>query len=573
MGLRIDTDVAVPMRDGVALAADVWRPDGTGPWPALVARTPYGRSSLEHLGNPKLPDVRAMVDAGYVVVVQDVRGMGGSPGLFEPHRFDEPDTVDTLSWAADQPWCDGALGMWGASYMGFVQWQAAPSAPAGLRAIAPTMTSADIYEAWHAGRGALSQSTLYNWAARMAFANVSRRGGDAEARREDALAILAALDDAGVLFSQPESLRAAFERALPWFAEMQAHPDLDAYWEPYAALQRVSSITVPALNVAGWFDVFASQVARAFATMRRAGGSEDARDGQQLVIGPWGHGDAADTGMFPDRSFGVAGSVKAADITGTHLRFFDRWVRGRTDAQTDARVRIFVMGVDQWREEQDWPLPDTSYEDLFLTSDGRANGSAGDGRLQNQPAPDDSGDVFAYDPTNPVPTVGGATLGTDGPAGPADQTLVETRPDVLCYTSDALGEPLEATGHVTLTLHVSSSASDTDVTGKLVDVFPDGRALLLCEGVCRMRYRRSLAEPVPLVPGDVVEVTVDLGITSNVFRPGHRIRLEVSSSNHPRYDRNLNGGDAATPHVAVNRIAHGRGHPSRLTLPVIRREP
>jgi hypothetical protein len=572
MGLTIETDLAVPMRDGVTLATAVWRPDGPGPWAVLLARTPYGRTSTEHLGNAKLPDIRALVDAGYAVVVQDMRGTSESPGTFEPHRFDENDTVDTLSWIANQSWCDGTMGMWGASYMGFAQWQAATRAPAGLRAIAPTMTSADIYRAWYSGQGALSQSTLFNWSARMALANLARSDRGAEAHREDAAQILAALDNADSLYSLPGPLRGALVSALPWFGEMLAHPALDAYWEPFAALDRCSTITVPALNVTGWYDVFVSEVVHSYSTMRRAGGSEAARDGQQLVIGPWGHGDGADLGTFPDRSFGVSGSIKAAEITATHMRFFDRWVRGRTDTERDARVRIFVMGLDEWRDEADWPLPDTRYEDFFLHSDGHANSSHGDGQLRRDPARREVSDVFSYDPLDPVRTVGGATLGADGPAGPADQAVVEERHDVLCYTSEPLTAPLEATGHVILTVHMSSSAPDTDVTGKLVDVFPDGRAILLCEGLWRMRYRDGLSEPRSLKPGEVIEATINMGVTSNVFLAGHRIRLEISSSNFPRYDRNLNGDDATARQVAVNRIAHGPSHRSRLTLPVIQRD-
>jgi predicted acyl esterase len=545
MSLFIDTEVAVPMRDGVTLATDLWRPAGTGPWPVLLARTPYGRTSTAHLGNPKLPDIRAFVDSGYLVVVQDIRGTGGSPGRFEPHRFDQSDTVDTLAWIAGQAWCDGNAGMWGASYMGFTQWQAATQEPPVLRAIAPMMTSADIYRAWHSSQGGLAQGTLLNWSSRMALGNLARLNVEPPADPRDAPA-----------------------RGLPWLAEMLAHPDYDAYWKPLAALDHSATITVPALNVTGWYDVFAREVVRSYTTMRRSGGSGPAREGQRLVIGPWGHGDGADLGVFPDRGFGPAGSVKAAAMTQTHLRFFDRWVKGRADADPGPRVRIFVMGLDRWREEDDWPLPGTRYEDYGLSSAGAANSAAGDGRLHRAPGEHDRSDVFSYDPLDPVPTTGGATLGVDGPAGPSDQAAVERRADVLCYTGDVLTVPLEVTGSVTLTVYLSSTAVDADVTGKLVDVFPDGRAIILCEGLCRLRYRNSLSRPQPLEPGEIVEVTVDLGVTSNVFRPGHRIRLEVAGSDFPRYDL---AGSADRAEVVVNRIFHGPARPSRLTLPVIAR--
>ncbi|MEV7627981.1 CocE/NonD family hydrolase [Actinoplanes sp. NPDC089786] len=575
MGLCIDTDVAVPMRDGVTLATDLWRPAGSGPWPVLLARTPYGRTSTAHLGNPKLPDIRTLVDNDYLVVVQDVRGTGQSPGLMEPHRFDQSDTVDTLAWIADQAWCDGRTGMWGASYMGFPQWQAATQAPPALRAIAPMMTSADVYRAWYPTPGAVSQSTLFNWSARMAMANLSRQGNTGPADPRDVAEIRAALEDPDTLYSLPLGDRGALLRGLPWLGEMLAHPGPDAYWKPMNSLDRSSAITVPALNVTGWYDVFAREVVRSYTTMRRAGGSVPAREGQQLIIGPWGHGDGADLGVFPDRWFGLAGSVKAAAMTRAHLRFFDRWVRGRAEADQGARVRIFVMGPDRWRDEDDWPLPDTRYDDYFLGSAGRANSSEGDGQLRTSPAAEDLGDSFFYDPLDPVPTVGGPTLGVDGLAGPADQADVERRDDVLCYTSEFLAEPLELTGHVALTVHMSSTAVDTDVTGKLVDVFPDGRAIILCEGLCRLGYRAGTSRPRPLEPGQIVEATIDMGVTSNVFGPGHRIRLEVSSSNFPRYDRNTNSGGTIASmtgtQVARNQIFHGPAHPSRLTLPVIAR--
>ncbi|MER6798696.1 CocE/NonD family hydrolase, partial [Amycolatopsis mediterranei] len=282
---------------------------------------------------------------------------------------------------------------------------------------------------------------------------------------------------------------------------------------------------------------------------------------------------------YPDRSFGLAGSIKTAGITEEHLRFFDRWVRGRPG--DTPRVRLFVMGADEWRDEPDWPLPDTRYTDLFLDGGGRAGTAAGDGVLTRDVPAEDATDTFRYDPRDPVPSLGGTVLAAAPGAypGPADQAAAETREDVLCFTTPVLRWPVEVTGHVTLVLHIRSSTPDTDFTGKLVDVHPDGRAILLCEGIQRVRYRESLTEPALLAPGTVAELTLDLGVTANVFRPGHRIRLEVSSSNFPRYDRNTNTGatiatdDADAVVVAVNHVLHGPVHPSRLILPVIGRSP
>lgn len=576
--VEVEVDVAVPMRDGAALATNVWLPEKPGPFPVLLIRTPYGKDDAGTYGNPKLPDVFAFVAAGYAVVAQDVRGTSRSPGVFVPHVHEGNDGADTLAWLAEQPWCDGTIGMWGGSYMGFTQWLAAVRDAPGLRAIAPVMSSADLYGApWYSPGGALSQDAVLTWGTLSALRGLQRALAEGRGDPADARALLSGLDDPRLLHDPlPLSGRDVMTRHLPWVGEVLAHPERDAFWQEVAAIDRCAAVTVPALQVGGWYDVFIGETVRSYTTMRRHGGSAAARDGQRLVIGPWAHADGTDLGTFPDRSFGRAGSIKAADVTGEHLRFFDRWVRGRTDTPGDThRVRIFVMGADEWRDEADWPLPDTRHTDFFLTGGGRANTATGDGVLTRDAATSETTDTFLYDPRRPVPTLGGTVLGSA--SGPADQAAVETRDDVLCFTTAVLDRPVEVTGHVTLVLHVSSSAPDTDFTGKLVDVHPNGRAILLCEGVQRVRYRDSLTGPAPLEPGTVCELTIDLCVTSNVFLPGHRIRLEVSSSNFPRYDRNTNtGGTIANDTeadlvAAVNRVHHGPGRPSRLVLPLIER--
>lgn len=300
---------------------------------------------------------------------------------------------------------------------------------------------------------------------------------------------------------------------------------------------------------------------------------------QRLVIGPWAHGPVA--GWFPERSYGLMSGSDAADITGMQLRWFDRLLKGEDASATDKPVRLFVMGADEWRDEDDWPLPDTDYVDYFLHSGGRANTANGDGRLRTTASDDVPEDVFLYDPRDPVPTVGGPTflpgLFIGANAGPRDQREVEQRHDVLCFTSEPLAEPLTVIGPVELVLFASSSAPDTDFTAKLVDVTPDGRAEALTDGILRARYRDSLSEPSALEPGRVYELRIDLVATANVFATGHRIRLDVSSSNFPRFDRNTNTGGTiaddgpADLQQAVNRAHHTTAHPSRLVLPVIRR--
>lgn len=335
---------------------------------------------------------------------------------------------------------------------------------------------------------------------------------------------------------------------------------------------------MPALHVGGWFDIFAGNTARTYTRMKAEAGSPEAREGQRLIVGPWDHLNYA--GIYQDRQFGLAADALAADLDGAHVRFYDRWLRGRTDAlDGSAPVRIFVMGIDQWRDEQDWPLPDTTYVDYFLDGAGAANTAEGDGVLRTDRPSEETTDSYTYDPAQPVPSLGGRLLlpAALNAVGPVDQSAVEARADVLCFTTPVLDEPVEVTGHVSLVLHVASSARDTDFTGKLVDVHPDGRALYLTDGILRARYRNSRAEPELLEPEQVYELRLDLSVTSNVFLPGHRIRLEVSSSNFPRFDRNTNTGGAINTEtldqavIAINRVMHGPEHPSRLVLPIIRR--
>jgi uncharacterized protein len=579
MSFRVEKDIMVPMRDGVRLATDAWVPAGDGPFPALLVRLPYGKDLPGLFAYGLAPNIFALIEAGYAVVYQDCRGTFRSGGELVPMINEPNDGADTLAWLAEQPWCDGNIGTYGASYLGFVQWASA-SASDRLRAIAPAVTTTDYYTTpWYSEGGALSLHSIQSWATLMALAETQRAlaAGSGDVQTLMGLVAMAADPDPH-LEELPVRARPLLEKQWPWWGDILAHPARDTFWQDLSVVDRFGDITVPALNIGGWFDIFVSNTARTFTELRRRAGSADAREGARLIIGPWDHLNS--TGVYPDRKFGLMADALYNDLTGAHRRFFDRWLRGQADAQAgDAPVRIFVMGIDEWRDEQDWPLPDTTYVDYCLDSSGRANTADGDGVLCAEAAGTDRNDVYLYDPRRPVPTLGGRVMSpsTANAAGPVDQRKAEARDDVLCYSTPVLEQPVEVTGHVSLTLFVSSSAADTDFTGKLVDVFPDGRAIFLTDGILRARYRDSLAEPEPLTPDQVYEITVDLSVTSNVFQPGHRIRLEVSSSNFPRFDRNTNTGGAVTEdgnsdvRVAVNRVFHGPAHPSRLVLPVIAR--
>jgi putative CocE/NonD family hydrolase len=581
MSFRVDKDVMVAMRDGVRLATDAWIPADGGPGPVLLVRLPYGKDMTTVYANPLLPNVFTMVEAGYAVVYQDCRGTHRSGGEFIPMVNEPADGADTVAWLLEQPWCDGNIGTFGLSYLGFVQWATA-SASDGLKAIAPAVTTTDYYSTpWYSEGGAVSLHAIQTWSTGMAAVDAQRAAGAGSGDPQELTDLMRMLADQDPhLAALPVRVRPLLEKKWPWWADILAHPARDRFWQGLSVADHFEDITVPALNIGGWYDIFVSSTARTFTELRRRGGSAEAREGQRLIIGPWDHLNY--TGIYPDRKFGLMADALFADLTGAHRQFFDRWLRGRADALAgSAPVRIFVMGIDQWRDEPDWPLPDTSYTEYFLHSSGRANTADGDGELRPQAPADGRADTYLYDPMRPVPTLGGRVMApsTANAAGPVDQRPVESRDDVLCYTGPVLDRPVEVTGHVSLTLFVSSSARDTDVTGKLVDVFPDGRAIFLTDGILRARYRNSLAEPELLTPDQVCEVTVDLSVTSNVFLPGHRIRLEVSSSNFPRFDRNTNTGGTiaedgeADVRVAVNRIFHGPGQPSRLVLPIIDREP
>jgi putative CocE/NonD family hydrolase len=308
--------------------------------------------------------------------------------------------------------------------------------------------------------------------------------------------------------------------------------------------------------------------------MRDTGATPEAREGQRLIVGPWTHLNM--TGLFPERGFGPGANIETLNLTAVHLAFFDRWLKGDgTVLDSMAAVKIFVMGANEWRDEQEWPPTGVRYVDFHLDG-GPANGVGGTGQLSEKPASPFT-QTYLYDPRRPVPTTGGDTMSLEEFGGPVDQRPVEVRDDVLCFSTEPLERPIQVIGPVSLTLFVSSSAVDTDFTAKLVDVEADGRAIIVCDGIRRMRHRNSRAADERMVPGEIYQITVDLGPTATVFLRGHRIRLEVSSSNFPKHDRNSNtGGDIVSERledmvIAINHLHHGPDHPSRLVLPVMER--
>jgi putative CocE/NonD family hydrolase len=566
----IEKNVMVPMTDGVRLATDVFRLQEAPPSPVLLVRTPYGKDQMIIGGSESFDILRAVL-AGYVVVAQDVRGRYGSDGEFEPNVNETSDGVDMIAWAAAQPWSSGVVGTFGGSYLGSTQWLPAQENPPALKAMAPAVTPSDMHEGCCYQGGANVLHGLRWVVESIAPDELGRRAALDPATTEPA-----PLDLWATLTELPLGSNPLIGDAAPFYLERLAHPTPGEYWRAISPNGGYEHITAPALNIGGWYDLFQWGTFQNFQHMRRTGG-DPARANQRVIIGPWTHTDFS--GSFPDREFGPTASAAAIDLIGIQLRWFDRWLRGfdnRIDSEPP--VMIFVMGIDQWRTETDWPLPDTQYRPYYLHSGGEANSLRGDGTLTTAPPGDEPSDVYLFNPLRPVPSAGGQLLLPGATSmGPRDQREVEVRDDVLVYTGTVLEQPIEVIGPIELRLWASSSAPDTDFTGKLVDVHPDGRAIILTDGILRGRYRNSLSAPELMEPGTPYEFSLNLWATANVFLPGHRIRLEVASSNFPKFDRNSNTGGGITTETAdqyqpaVNRILHDQNHPSRLILPIIER--
>jgi hypothetical protein len=516
-----------------------------------------------------------------VCVVQDTRGRYLSDGEFDPFFDDGPDGADTIEWVAAQPWCSGKVGMAGGSYFGATQWRAAGESPAALKAMVPFVTAADYHDGWTYQGGAFELGFNLHWTlAFLALGEVVRRLHAGQDAGTELGAVFAAIDDNDALFERlPLSDMPVLAELAPYYQAWLDHPSYDDYWRSIAPKERHAQTTVPALNIGGWYDLFLGGTIANYTGMKQ-NGATDAACRPRLLIGPWAHGDSF--GWFTGRSYGFASNYLAIDPTAIHLRWFDHHLK-EIDNGVDEEppVRLFVMGIDEWRDEQDWPLPDTAFTPYYLHSDGHANTAAGDGTLSPQAPEVEPHDTYLYDPRNPVPTTGGATflpgLFVAANAGPRDQRPIDGRSDVLTFTTPPLQRDVEVTGPIELVLFASSSARDTDFTGKLVDVHPDGRAEILTDGILRTRYRESMREPQPLKPGEIYELRIDLWATANVFRAGHRIRLDISSSNFPRFDRNTNTGQTIATDgpgdlvEAVNRVFHDRNRPSHVVLPIIDR--
>lgn len=545
-GSQQQLGLIIPMRDGVHLAADVSLPRAHGRWPTVLVRTPYNRKA----GAAR--SFRIFLTRGYALVVEDVRGRFASQGVFGLTEQEASDGYDTINWICAQPWSNGQVVMAGASYLGMAQWWAAVAANPHLVAISPMASGDDEYlDRFYSPGGAMKLGQRLLWLAqnftppsqvRLRFAqfiyHLPLRNADVSAT--------------GVM--------------LPEWRSAIDHPSYDAYWRTLSIREQLQHVNVPVLSLGGWFDNFVESDLDAFSRLSRAGKTVE------TWIGPWAHNPAI---KFPTRDFGPSATI---GIRLRQVQWFDRWLNKTSRqpvAATPPLLRIFVMGPNVWRDEHEWPLARTRYTRLYIASAGHANSVSGDGVLEWEAPHERGSDGFTYDPKNPVPTIGGPICCDSRvlPPGPLDQTPVESRNDVLVYTSPALRHNIEVTGPVRVDLYVSTSANDTDFTAKLVDVDLNGRPLIVTDGIQRLRYRLSLDHPVFVKRNRAYQISVDAGVTSYVFYAGHRIRLEVSSSNFPRFDRNLNSAHANADQVKTTKarqsVFYGERYPSAIILPII----
>jgi putative CocE/NonD family hydrolase len=577
----IDKAVMVPMRDGTRLAADIYRPKADGRFPAIVERTPYNREESVIL-RTKTPQY--MAERGFVFVVQDVRGRFGSEGQWYPFVEDgwgeNQDGFDTIAWIADQPWCNGKVATAGGSYAGQTQMLLAPTRPPALRCGFVREAASDLAKQWCYRGGAFEWAFNLDWTLRHAIFGM---------QRQIRLIQGATASDAGRFGGVPLAGGPLLHNPFRWFTDLLAHPDDGRFWKPFDFEKQYGEIDTPIYHLAGWFDIFLDGTLRNFAGIQKRGRSKATRASQKLMVGPWTHGPSIQDPAFAqhvgDLDFGPNAMV---DFNAEMLRWYDHWLTGtETGVLNEPRVRYFLMRANEWRTADTWPPAGARSQHWYLR-EGKSGTAASlnDGTLSlDRPSNKEKPDAYKYDPADPVPTVGGNTLysamrktstGEENPdfsitAGPRDQRPVEPR--CLTYTTEPLTADLDVVGSVSLTLFASSSCVDTDWVGKLCDVFPDGRSILVVDGILRARYRKSRSRPRPLKPQKVYQFEIDLWPTAWRFAAGHRLRLSVTSSNFPRFDRNLNtGADPATSgkiKVATNTVYHEKKYPSALTLPVM----
>ena len=552
--IRIEFDVPAEMRDGTVLRADVYRPGGTGPWPVLLARLPYGKQT-PMMG--VVLDPLAAARRGFLVVIQDTRGRFASEGEWEPWSYEERDGYDTVRWAAALPGSNGSVGMIGGSYFGNTQWMAALSKPPELKAIAPMITWSDPDDGLWTRGGAIELGITAPWTLMHGADTLMRRHRtDLDGLVSGVTGLVQDLDGLarGGYAELPAGRFPAFARHdLPELGYERSRREPE--WARSCTVAgRHDEVELPTFQIGGWYDIFTQGTLDNFTAMRRAGRSAT------LIMGPWTHTNWQH--VVGDVNFGFAAHSDFMGMRGrVHDMQYDWFARtlgeGAALEPDTGTVLLFVMGINQWREETEWPLARAVDTDFHLSAGGRLT--------REPPSTAEQAEEFTYDPMDPVPTTGGALLMTDDfRPGPLDQAAVEARADVLVFTSEPLAEDLEVTGRVRAVLFAATDGPSTDWVARLCDVDENGVSLNVTDGIVRVRAA---------TPGEAAEHVVDLWSTSIVFKAGHRIRVQITFSNFPRWDRNLNTGEpeesATTARTARQQVFRDPARPSRIVLPVV----
>ena len=559
-GVKFEANVLVAMRDGVRLAADVYRPDREGKFPVMLSRTPYNKNGQRAMAT-------FFAQNGYAAVVMDSRGLYASDGDWHPYVDEARDGYDTQQWIGQQPWSDGKIGMFGTSYPGFTQLLPAPYRSPYVKAIMPVAAQSDNYGAIWSTDGIFHLSLALSWGPQQeAIATEKPRPSPNWVQVMNYLPLKSVMDVIGI--------RSQF------VADTIAHQAYDDFWRQMSIRDKYAEMDVPAFHITGWYDDLTHETILNYTNMRKLSRSDYARRWQRLLIGPWGHGIRTDP-KYGEMDFGPQ---MTTDARALHLHWYDYHLKGiQNGLDKEAPIRIYVMGENVWRDEQEWPLARAKATRYYLHSAGTANTRMGDGKLTDQPPVEEMPDKYAYDPRFPAPTYGGHGSGGGGItsesafsiSGPMDQRSIQQRNDVLVYSTDVLASDLEVTGPIEMSLFFSTDVTDTDFFATLSDVYPDGRAILITEGAVRAKFRESVEHPKLLTPHETYAAKIQLWETSNVFKKGHRLRVHLTSSNFPRFNRNLNSGKAMADeteqdiHVANQVVLHDARHPSSLLLPVI----
>lgn len=587
-GVKVEKNLMVRMRDGVHLSVDLYLPvTQVGRLPTLLVRTPYDKSERGENFEQRM----ALVGKGYALALVSMRGRYESEGRFKPGVGDRSDATDIVEWIVAQPWSDGKIATMGCSYLGDTQLTlAATRNPHHLAAIPMASTTGYLspgrpWEAYDGGVFELAETAGWlaeygsevvygppSWIDRQSWFNSPAAQRFRQTAQFDPAGYFPHLWDLPIA----DVLKNAGTPPSDYADFVTRNPDAP-YFYTLDWVKNSDRFDTPMLFMDSWYDYGPAEALAMWKLAQRNAVSQEARDNQFIIIAPTTHcvyetarGD--EHWVAGERDLGKAG----LDFVDIQARWYDHWLKGADNGVTAMpKIQYFLMGKNEWRHADDWPLPNTTYRKFYLHSAGHANSRYGDGILSDRLPRGETADSFTDDPATPVPSLGGQACctGLTTGAGGFDQSMTEMRHDVLVYSSDPLAQGLEVTGPLEVVLYVASSAKDTDFIAKLVDVYPDGHAFNVQEGALRMRYRNGFSAPVWMQTGAVYEVHLNLHVTANYFGPGHRVRLEVASTSFPRFDRNLNTGgnnyDETHWLVAQNTVYHSSRYPSYLRLPVI----